>query len=162
MKLRTALLLLVVSVVFIVGCAQGDDLVSGPFVGGTNGLTIGFGTNAPPDRVFDNDKEDFDISIELKNVGEYDIPTNKVIITLSGVDVRDFRVPSAHMILDRPLEGKDEFQGRVIDGDEDELIYESAQYQFDLDADWETTIRADICYEYQTRATTKVCSGYYY
>ncbi len=37
------------------------------------------------------------------------------------------------------------------------MIYEGAKYKFDLDADWETNIRADVCYEYQTKATTKTC-----
>ncbi len=157
MKLRIPLIVLIISILFILGCAQEDDLVSGPFVGGTNGLSIGFGSDAPPDRVFDDNEEDFDISIEISNVGEYDIPANRVIATLSGIDVRDFGVPSPNLVLDRQLEGKSEFNGKVIDGDQDELIYEGAQYKFDLDADWQTTIRADICYEYQTRATSKAC-----
>jgi len=109
-RFKIVLLVLIASVVFIAGCVQGDDLVTGPFVGGTNGLTIGFGQDAPPDRVFDNNEEDFDIIIEVENVGEFDIPEDKVIVTLSGIDVRDFGLSSPHRILDRPLEGKSEFQ----------------------------------------------------
>jgi len=154
---RFKIILLLVASVFIVGCVQEDDLVTGPFVGGTNGLTIGFGDNAPPDKVFDNNDEDFDIIIELENVGEFDILENKIIATLSGIDVRDFGIASASKSLDRRLEGKSEFRNEVVQGDKDEIIFEEAKYKFDLDADWQTTVRADICYEYQTRATTKAC-----
>ncbi len=55
--MRLKILLLILVIIFIVGCAQDDDLVSGPFVGGTNGLSIGFGADAPPDRVFDEDRK---------------------------------------------------------------------------------------------------------
>lgn len=162
MRFKIVLLMLMASVIFIGGCVQDQDLVSGPFVGGTNGLSIGFGRDAPPDRVFDfdsenNEGEDFDIIIEVKNVGEFDIPENKIIVSLSGIDVRDFGLPSPNMVLNIGLEGKSEFRGSVISGDEDEIIFEEAEYKFDLDADWQTRIRADICYLYQTKATTKAC-----
>ena len=157
MTFKAVLALFIVSLLFIIGCVQDDNLVSGAFVGGTNGLSIGFGTDAPPSRVFDNNEEDFDISLTLENVGEFDIPARKIISTLSGIDVRDFGISSPNLVLDRTLDGKSEFNGQVVNGDEDELIYEGAKYKFDLDADWETTIRADVCYEYQTKATTKVC-----
>lgn len=140
---------------------QDEDLVTGPFVGGTNGLAISFATDEPPARVFDKEPgeegEDFDITIKLKNEGEFDILENKVIVTLSGIDVRDFDLSNANMILDRILEGKSEFRGQVVQGDEDEITFSSARYKHDLDADWETNVRADVCYEYQTKATTKVC-----
>lgn len=161
-RFRILILILIVSMVFVVGCTQDDDIVSGAFVGGTNGLSIGFGKDAPPARVFDFDSgenggEDFDILVEVENKGEYDIPGNEIIVTLSGIDVRDFGLNSPHRILDRTLEGQGEFNGKVVNGDKDELIYEGAEYNFDLSADWKTTIRADICYEYQTKATTSIC-----
>ncbi|MCH9028907.1 MAG: hypothetical protein IH819_04680, partial [Bacteroidetes bacterium] len=93
MKLKIPLMIIMASIVFVVGCTGGsDDVVGGAFVGGTGGLTIGFANDAPPDRVFDfdqddNEGEDFDIIIEIENVGEFDIPENKVIVSLSGIDV---------------------------------------------------------------------------
>ena len=155
---KRLLLLLIGLVIFLVGCVQDDgDVVSGAFVGGTDGLEIRFASGEPPDRVFDDNEEDFDITIEIENVGEFDIPSNKIIATLSGIDTKDFGINNPNQVLPFPLDGKGEFNDNVIQGDENEIIFQDARYKHDLVADFETKIRADICYEYQTKATTKVC-----
>ncbi len=157
MKKKLILLVLIISVIFIIGCAQEDELVSGPFIGGTNGLEIEFVNNEPPDKVFDNNEEDFDITIRVENVGEFDILSNKVISTLSGIDTLDFGIGSPNKVLNFGLEGKEEFNGKAVNGEEGDLIYSDAKYKFDLGADFETVVRADVCYEYKTAATTKAC-----
>lgn len=150
-------ILLLGSLILVLGCTQQDGKVSGPFVGGTNGLEIGFVDSEPPERVFDNNEEDFDISIKVENVGEFDIPSGKIISTLSGIDPDSFSIPNPHMTLNTALNGKEEFNGNIIEGDVDEIVYTNAIYKHDLAADFETNVRADICYLYQTRATTSVC-----
>jgi len=155
---RILLGLFVSSMIFLMGCAQQDDLAKGPFIGGTDGLDFGFVAGEPPASVFDNNQEDFDITINVENVGEFNIPSNSVIATLGGIDSRDFGISSPNRILKTPLNGKTKSdKGEVFRGDQDELRYENAKYKPDLVADFSTQIRADVCYLYQTRATTKAC-----
>lgn len=144
--------------IFVYGCAQGDDLAKGPFVGGTNGLDFGFVDNEPPSTVFADDEE-FDITISVENVGEFNIPERKVIATLGGIDTRDLGISSPNKVLDVSLNGKTKSDKEVFSGDKDEILYESALYKTKnpLVADFDARIRADVCYLYQTRATTKVC-----
>lgn len=157
MRKKLILFLFISSLFFLLGCVQDDDLVSGPFVGGSNGLEIGFVDDEPPDRVFDNNEEDFDIVIQIENVGEFDIPEGKVITTLGKIPLRDFNIENENSKLDTDLNGKSEFNGKVIDGDIGEIVYQNVRYKHDLLADFETGVRADVCYLYQTKATTKVC-----
>ena len=148
---------ILISFVFIFGCAQDDGAPRGPFVGGTDGLKFGFVPGEPPESIFDDNQEDFDITINVENVGEFDIPANKVIATLSGVDARDFGISDPDRVLKNSLGKKTKSESEVFRGDQDELRYEGAKYKPDIVADFSTSVRADICYLYQTRATTKAC-----
>lgn len=158
MTKKLLLIILAVSTLFIFGCTRSEDtLVAGPFVGGTNGLTMRFIENEPPSSVFDDNEEDFDIAVLVENVGEYNIPARKIIATLSGVDYRDFGLGNANVLSDIDLNGKEKIEGETFLGDETELRYDGLKYKPDLYADWETKIRVDVCYEYETTSTTKVC-----
>ena len=141
----------------MLGCTTNEDVASGPFVGGTNGLEIGFVSEEPPERVFDDNEEPFDVSVELENVGEFDIPSNGIIVTLSGIDPNAFGISPTTEKLKNSLNGKSEFNNEIFSGDIDEVNFRDAKYKHDLAADFETFIRADICYDYQTTAVTEVC-----
>ncbi|MFH1592102.1 MAG: hypothetical protein ABIB47_01910 [Candidatus Woesearchaeota archaeon] len=159
MDKRLLLGFLVILTIFAYGCTTGDDdLAKGPFVGGTNGLDFGFVADEPPNEVFANDEE-FDIAIFVENVGEFDIPERKVIATLGGLDTRDLGLSGPNKVLEVGLNGKTKSDSEVFSGDEDEIIYEGALYEtkYDLVADFSTKVRADICYLYQTKSTTKAC-----
>ncbi len=69
---------------FIAGCDRGRDTPGGapttPFLGGSQGLEIGFIDGSPPDEVTDDDF-DFQVIVGLKNLGEsekeyYDVYSN--------------------------------------------------------------------------------------
>ncbi len=157
MKKRIPIAFLLVLMILIFGCAKEAETPSGPFVGGENGLEMGFVSGEPPESVFDNNQEDFDITIKVENVGEFDILPNKVIATLSGIDAPSFSISNPNVILKTGLEGKSKIDTDVIKGDEDELRFENAKYKYDLVADFSTSVRTDVCYLYQTKATTKAC-----
>ena len=157
MNRKLLIAVLISSLVFLLGCTQDSNAPKGPFVGGTDGLEFGFVSGEPPESVFDNNEEDFDITITVENVGEFDIPANKIIATLGGIDTKDLGVSDPDRVLKNLLGKKTKSESEVFRGDQDELRYEGARYKPDLVADFSTSLRADVCYMYQTRATTKVC-----
>ena len=157
MKKRILIIFILALMLLIVGCAKEAETPSGPFVGGDKGLELGFVSGEPPESVFDNNQEDFDITVKVQNAGEYDIPANKVIASLSGISAVDFSISDPNVILKNPLEGSSKMNSDVIKGDEDELRFENAKYKHDLVADFSTSVRMDVCYSYQTTATTKAC-----
>lgn len=157
MKKKIIFIFLLVLMLLIVGCAKKAETPTGPFVGGENGLEIGYVSGEPPESVFDNNQEDFDITVKVENVGEFDIPANKVIATLSGISAPDFSISNPNIILKNPLEGTHKVNSEIIKGDEDELRFENAKYKHDLVADFSTSVRTDICYLYETKTTTKAC-----
>ncbi len=157
MKRRILMFFMVALSILILGCAQQAEQPIGPFVGGDDGLEIGYVGGEPPSSIFDDNQEDFDITVNVENVGEFDIPPNKVIGTLSGIDATSFSISNPNVVLKSGLEGVSKSSDDVFKGDEDELRFENAKYKYDLVADFTTSVRMDICYLYQTRATTKVC-----
>lgn len=148
---------MLIFVAFIVGCVPGGDIDSGPFVGGSEGLSIRFVSGEPPSEVLDNREEDFDITLEIENEGEFDIPKGKIIATLGGIDSKTFSISPTSIKSNSDLNGKDRFDDRVISGDKDELIWEDAKYTRKLAAEFRTRIVVDVCYSYETLATTKAC-----
>jgi len=157
LKKRLILVGMIVLVVFIAGCVQSDNIDAGPFVGGSDGLSIRFVNGEPPSEVLDNREEDFDITLEIENEGEFDIPKGRIIATLGGIDAKTFSISPTSIKSKSELNGKDKFDDRVISGDKDELFWEDAKYTRKLAAEFRTRIVIDVCYQYETLATTKAC-----
>ena len=56
-----------------------------------------------------------------------------------------------------PLEGKVKSENQVIESSPEEIQFDQANYKHDLTADFPTSLRVDLCYEYKTKAVSKVC-----
>jgi hypothetical protein len=163
MEKKHFLVFLVFGVLFIAGCDQlGEDSDSSTsistkrFIGGTKGLSLSFSEDTPS-RVGDNSADEFEIIIVAKNEGEHDIERGKIITSLQGIDRDAFALPSLSVKSNTELAGKRLIRDREEDGEELELEYRDARYKFDLDATFNVNIRADVCYEYGTRAQTDLC-----
>ncbi len=142
----------------IVGCTSDTGVTKpGAFVGGTSGLDLSFISEEPPDRILDDNQDLFYVTVALENKGEFDIPANKMISSLSGIDKDSFQISSMDVKLNRDLPGVSQSRSKVIMGGEDEIEFGSSKYKYDLNADFTTTLRADVCYLYQTDAVASVC-----
>jgi len=77
---------------FLTGCEQTEETTNldGPYVGGSEGLKFSFQEYEPPQIVLDDSQEDFFITLVVKNMGEYTIPEEGIIASLSGVDANAF------------------------------------------------------------------------
>src|SRR3989344_3862943 len=94
---RGNVVFVLIALLFLVGCQRGntdDQQGQGAFVGGDAGLQIAFAENEPPEVVLDNNQESFFITLLLKNQGEYTIPKNGLIASVSGVSKDAFSIPS--------------------------------------------------------------------
>ena len=158
MKRATKLtLILLVTLVFIAACTQKQTASKGRFVGGTSGLTFSFMIDEPPEIVSDSNQDEFDIGLALENVGEEDIAPSQVIATLNGLEKDAFSLSSLSAKNIDPLEGKKKLADRVIPGEQGEIIFNNLKYKEKLPADLEVELRADVCYEYGTRAIADMC-----
>src|SRR5574341_2180909 len=124
----------------------------GAFISGKTGLQASFLKNAPPDQVYDNNQDEFDIGLLLKNEGEYDIPPNKVIASISGIRAEDFNIPNLNSILTVGVDGKTIRNTVEISGSEEEIVFENVKYKHDLKADFATEVIVHACYSYVTHS----------
>jgi len=139
------------------GCqSSGTTTTSTGYIGGTDGLSMAFLNTEPPERVLDNNNELFYVSIELENLGEYDIKEEEVLTTLAGVNKDAFQIKDLTKINKNPIEGKKKEGGNVLKGEKGEITYE-AKYKEDLSADTPFTIGANVCYRYQTKSIVNLC-----
>ena len=159
--MKHSLIILTIVVLFLAGC-QGD--ITGPqqenlgtFVGGNQGLAIAFAEDQPPVAVLDDGQETFFITLLLRNVGEHTIPAGGLIASLSGIVQKSFSIQSLNVKNDFDIYGTGKDGSIVTPGAEDLLEFGDASFQPDLPGDTEFTIRADVCYNYQTQAVSKLC-----
>ncbi len=159
MKKRIIVILLGVLLI-IAGC-QGETVEESAtgktFVGGDKGLEISFVKDSPPNVISDNNKEEFDVSLLLKNVGEDTIEQREIIGTLYGINRESFSLPSLSVRNLFTLEGKEKIREKVIQGDEEELTFDNLKYKEDLGENFPVELRVDVCYEYETNALSHLC-----
>lgn len=155
----TLILSLIAVALLIAGCQNGGDSISSgkAFVGGTEGLSMNFVENEPPAIVSEGGEDFFDITLLLKNQGEFDLRPGDIIISLQGINRDAFSLPSLSQVNTFPLEGKDMVRGDIVVGEEEEIRYEGASFKYDLDADFQVDLTADTCYNYATAAVATLC-----
>ncbi|MBW2988550.1 hypothetical protein DRJ48_02685 [Candidatus Woesearchaeota archaeon] len=160
--MRTRPLLVLLLILLVVGCQQGKGPTTekSPYIGGTNGLLISFMDNFPPAEVFDGGEDPFDIVVNLKNDGEFDIPAGEIRVSISGIQATEFNKNPGDMIkvLNQGLEGKKkDSEGNLIPGDEESVEFENFNHVSPLTGTMQYPVRADVCYLYGGIATTKLC-----
>jgi hypothetical protein len=160
--MRTTIIATIILSLMLLSCQDTKPVVTlDPYVGGSEGLRMEFIEGAPPDETFDNSKGQFAISLRLHNVGEHDIEPDDGYIELLGINPIDFNKQSQSDLLkfiDVPLRAaKKNVEGTLLEGGETILQVASLKYLPDLHGTDTQTIRADLCYDYKTKSTTKIC-----
>jgi|ETNmetMinimDraft_2_1059921.scaffolds.fasta_scaffold02021_7 hypothetical protein len=159
MNQKTVALLVALSML-AVACSDGGETISSPksFVGGTDALTFDFVEGAPPEEVFDQGNFPFEVTLNIENEGEYDVPKENLNVTLQGFFPADFGSP----VNSRNTE--DDLEKTFIDSDGNQvpggitfLTFEGFNFGAALPANNEFTIRAELCYKYGFTAQTDIC-----
>src|SRR3989344_1440153 len=105
---KKSVLVLVLLTILIAGCqgTKKEEQSLGIFIGGLDALDFSFIEGQPPSKVLDSLQEPFFIGLKLQNKGEYEIPANKLIASISGINSDSFSLSSLNTKLSIPLEGK--------------------------------------------------------
>jgi hypothetical protein len=143
------------------GCpTQNTSTAFNPFVGGTEGITVEFQPSNPPNEIPDRGQQVFGVGVILKNKGEhsFDPTTDFGKITLLGINPAYFGNPQTEKVIDFSMKGVNKnFDGKVLDGDTQFYTFENFNYMNDLAGNDVLKLRAQICYDYQTKTSTKIC-----
>jgi len=142
------------------GCNGTTPVKGNTFVGGTKGLEITFLQDSPPEEAFDAGQRPFDVSVQLRNVGEYDIVKERVKAKLSGLSPSDFSVPPEEFIKiaeeDLYKTTKDP-EGNELEGTVSIITFNNLNYVERLSGPTVFPIRVDVCYKYGTIVESKLC-----
>ena len=155
--MKKILIILVLAILLVIaGCEKKDkeEVKKGPYEGGTNGLEISFVEAKPPSE-FDQD-ESVPVDMIIKNKGEYAIPSGKTQIMLYGLDLASFSLSEGYKTVQGDLRGVSEF---MKEGGEQRLSFGSLRYKESIVNSEEFTLRAKVCYDYETKVSTDVCMG---
>jgi len=156
-KKRYMILLVLVSLVFVVGqsCeSSGDKSGDGVFLGGSEGLAIQFGDDAPAiSGNFQN--EAFPIDVDLTNKGETEVGPESAFVYLTGalqsssaVTTSDpDKVETNDVLIDAIIEGEDGIvKDRIV------VPLGTATYTGNILGDSvPLDVRVSVCYPYETR-----------
>ena len=160
MKTRIMALAMALAVLLIAGCDNGTTGKVNPFLGGTSGVALEFMPDAPPSEVFDGGDFPFSVVVSLKNEGEWEVPTGKAKLTINGINPVEFGVTDNDMAItiDEPIEeSTKDAEGNVIPSTLMPIEFPEMVYEGDLVGNRLFPLRANLCYEYGTRATSSLC-----
>ncbi len=164
-----AIAILICLTLLVSACAKRSGAATGsapktPFLGGTAGLTINFEKDSPPPEVTDDESFGFNVIIKLKNDGEFSIPRDRVSLNLVGFDPNDFGRSFEDL---RDVKPDDDLQakrrdaeGNIVDGTTTFAQFPKGGGDFiptKFPGNTPFTFRADVCYNYETEAITKLC-----
>lgn len=163
-----AVVMLICLVLLLSACKKSGAATGGaprtPFIGGTAGVTINFEKDSPPPEVTDDETFGFRAIVRLKNEGEYTVPQDHVKVNLLGFDPADFGQSFDDLkdaIPTDALESKKrDAEGNIIEGTTTYAEFPKSGGDFvpsRFPGNTPFTFRADVCYNYQTQAITKLC-----
>ena len=134
------------------GCKQTDTEKKGTFLGGIEGVSINFVNLAPPSQFSQNDSVKF--KVLLKNKGEAKVATGNAKARIFGVELSNFGLTPQYRGTLGPLEAQGEF---TAEGGEQEIDFGNIKYKLPIINSEDFTLRARLCYPYQTKASVDVC-----
>lgn len=162
-SLSSATLVVLVSLALLLSSCQpqtgpGTSSTGTPFIGGEKGVEMSFVTNAPPAETFDAGQAPFDIIVNLKNSGEYAVPSTKTKVSIQGIMPEQFGKTAADFSKNAPSElepKRKDSQGQIITSNTVQTAFSGLRYTGTVPGSALTfPIRARVCYGYGTIATS--------
>ena len=156
--------LLILALLLLVACGPSEDTaqvvnLQSPFLGGTDGLVLGF--QDLRQEVFDSGRDPFDVVVRLENKGESIVAKNNVRVKLSGINPSEFGKTETQLSAspsDDVIEVRKEPSGNTITPPPVFVEFTGLDHKNELSgAQNQFIIRADACYLYRTKAVSKVC-----
>lgn len=163
MDTRLLNVLFVAAIISLAGCTtQQGPSPSAAYIGGQNGFVVEFQADAPPKEVFDGGRYPFTAVVKIQNDGEFGVTKDKVRVTLTGVKAEEFSVTPGDLTKspteDMTAKRKDA-AGNVIPSNPFFMEFKNLNHvQPIAGSALEYPLRADVCYNYGTTATAKLCS----
>ncbi len=169
-KKHYVIALLVCLVLLVSACNKKSGASSGtaprkPFIGGTSAVTVNFEKDSPPPEVTDDGSFAFNAILRLKNEGEAKVSRKDIKINLAGFDPADFSISGfddvRDNVPDNDMEPKRmDAEGSLIEGTITFATFPKSGDSFipsRFIGNTEFTFRTDVCYNYQTFSSTKLC-----
>jgi len=157
---KKIIVLLVIGLLAVVGCTNQSQTktTSKPFISGTNAITFNFIEGSPPAEVYDGGSYPFEVTLNMENKGEYDVPKDKISINLVGFYPLDFNNPNISKHPEEDLKkAYIDSEGNVIPGAVTYVTFPGFNFAGNLSANNQYKIRANICYVYGTSAQADLC-----
>lgn len=156
--------LLLLALLILASCSQQNQPAAGtPFLGGQQGLTIQFLPDSPPIDVYDGGQFPFNAVVKVQNQGEWLVPKDKIRVLLEGVRPEEFGSTPAAFRKNPPEDliprRKEPQTGNIIESTPVFVEYNALNHQQPIVGSGLTyPLRAELCYNYGTIATSKLCS----
>ena len=150
--MRLRIFAAVVILLFVAACGNGETADAGitPFIGGTEGIDIDFLDTRT--EVFDAGQDAFDVTIKLKNQGEWDVSKENARVRLSGVNPREFgklEEEFSEIPQDDVSKKWKDSEGNILDSPPVTVEFKNLNYLSALTgASLEFPLLASICYDY--------------
>ncbi len=138
--------------ILISGCTTTTSDKTGTFTGGTEGVGIEFVNLAPPSSF--SQSEPVRLRVLLKNGGETPVQTGNARVRIFGVTLENFGLQNTYKGTLGPLEAQGEFTAQ---GGEQEIDFGQINYKPSIINQETFTLRARLCYPYQTIVKTDIC-----
>jgi len=153
------MILLVIGLFLLVGCEKEvQSTFSKAFIGGTSSIDFEFIDGSPPAEVYDGGSYPFEVTLDVENKGEWDVPKDKITIDLAGFYPPDFNSPTVSKNPDEDLEKSYiDSEGNVIPGTVTYVTFSDFNFVGELPANNDYNIRANLCYVYGTLAYADLC-----
>jgi len=162
------LVLTLATALFVPGCSSSrrfnSEAAIGGFLGGTQGLAIHVMEGAPPKVIVGSGAVPFSFIIPLENVGESPVgpgTDNPLIMArLTGIVYRNFGLTeeTGAQTLDAKIESaKVNYDGTVLPGEINYISFDKLAYLPPVYDTIMLPIRAEVCYDYESFATTQFC-----
>ncbi len=151
----------------LASCGGGEEKeqkdVTG-FLGGSQGLRLGVIDGAPPPTVFDSGNMRFSVGMTMENVGEAAVGEGTenpfVLARLTGIKPKNLNRTEQQLIkrFEGSLQGaKKNVDGTKLPGEVGTILWEPLIYKYDIVRSQKFDMNAEVCYDYSTHATLKVC-----
>ena len=165
---KYSIILILFILLLVTSCATAPKRTEADIFTGFEGLSIEFGQNAPPPRVFE--RSPFPVLLKITNNGAQSIKENKGILTIGREKdyiptvkfERDTRItiPSTS---DKNIDNQRNFNidGKTLfnpKGDELVVYFDATTGRLEAQSEQKTSVMtANICYPYQTSLSTTIC-----
>ncbi len=151
---KAGVIFLLFAVLLFLGasCNRDEPAKTGPFFGGTKGITTQFVSGNPPSKF--NEDQSVPIKVLLKNEGEYDLASGDANVKLIGLNPESFGFEERFLASKGNLRGKSEL---LLEGGEQTIDFGNLKYLRTVTNSQTFKVRAKTCYPYQTEARIPVC-----